>query len=263
MQNNTSECVEIAFQRITRPGQLIGHYTRDDGLGLYQDDVHYYVHDCIIDLSGHGLDDMDEAVAITWGASAVFKRCWIRGAGKLILCGSGDEDKESLEYAKTVLFEDCLLEDFGRRGPEVQGEMCVTLQGCVIRNWGDPSRFSVRNFAVWAHHNGAIDVLHCVFWQDGFWRPLKQMILDLANHIGQAYNDDGILSLFKASTYLPGVCRGVTQNRGIVCCWNCYKNHWWIRLEGNTNAMSKDDADAVIYDRETMVRMLDTTLPTP
>ena len=88
-------------------------------------------------------------MGVVWGSSAVFRRCVIRGAGKLVLCGSGDTDKLNVERGKTVIFEDCILEDFGRRGPEAQSGMRVMLRGCLIRNWGAPDRFDVRSFASW------------------------------------------------------------------------------------------------------------------
>ena len=84
--------IEIANKRITKVGQLGGKYTSDDGLGIYGGGE-YLVHDCIIDLSEYDVDDVDEVVAVTWGSSATFRRCLIRGSGKLFLCGSGDNDK--------------------------------------------------------------------------------------------------------------------------------------------------------------------------
>ena len=92
--------------------------------------------DSIIDLSACPLERLDEAAGITWGSRAIFRRCVIRGAGKLILCGSGDADKLAVERGKVVIFEDCILEDFGRRGPEVQSCMWIILRRCLIRNWG-------------------------------------------------------------------------------------------------------------------------------
>lgn len=50
----------------------------------------WLVEDCLIDLSACPLGQLDEAVGVVWGSSTVFRRCVIRGAGKLVLCGSGD-----------------------------------------------------------------------------------------------------------------------------------------------------------------------------
>ncbi len=254
--------IEIANKRITSIWQLKGDYNRNDGLGMSQNGVIYDVHDCIIDLSDVDLSDQDEAVAVTWGASANFKRCWIKGAGKLILCGSGDENKRFVEEGKTVYFYDCLIEDFGRRGPEVQAGMYVVLQDCVIRNWGDPTRFSDRNFGAWAHHGGSIDAMNCVFWQDKFLRPLKQMIWDFKNHWWQALIDSKGLSIFKPSTYRPGVCRGLTaSDGGSVVCWQCWANHWWIKLEEANDRLSDEKAKELLYRVEARMKLLDTELP--
>ena len=125
----------------------------------------WLVEDCLIDLSACPLTRLDEAIGVTWGSSAVFRRCIIRGAGKLVLCGSGDAAKAAMERGKVAIFEDCILEDFGRRGPEAQSGMRVMLRGCLIRNWGALERFDVRSFAAWAHHGGDIEAVDCVFDQ--------------------------------------------------------------------------------------------------
>lgn len=92
----------IAGQRITAP-DAGGH-----GLGI-SDGQSWLVEDSIIDLSACPLERLDEAAGITWGSRAIFRRCVIRGAGKLILCGSGDADKLAVERGKVVIFEDCIL----------------------------------------------------------------------------------------------------------------------------------------------------------
>lgn len=119
----------IENRYITRPG------SQGDGLTLC-DGQHYVLRNCLIDLSGNDLDEIDEALGITWGCSAEVYNCVFRGAGKLVLCGSGDRDKLSLEHGKQVVFNDCLFENFSQRGPEVQDGMRVELNRCVIRNWG-------------------------------------------------------------------------------------------------------------------------------
>ena len=208
----------------------------------------WLVEDCLIDLSACPLDQLDEAVGVVWGSSAVFRRCVIRGAGKLVLCGSGDTDKLNVERGKTVIFEDCILEDFGRRGPEAQSGMRVMLRRCVIRNWGVRSRFTVRAFAAWAHDGASIRAEDCVFWQDRFLQAgLRGLAVDLANWIGWAWNRRDLNPLH---WLLPGVCRGLTSSQGgTVSAAHCYKNRWWIRLSGHEGPrMRKKDAlDLVTY----------------
>ena len=252
------EQIIIEGRRITAPSSI-----GDDGLRL-SDGKEYLVRDCIIDLSECDLDTIDEAASCTWGSSAIFQRCVIRGAGKLFLCGCGDADKVPIEEGKRVKFYDCILENFGRRGPEVQDGMHIFMQNCLIRNWGDSNRFTVRNFGAWAHSKGRIDAYGCVFWQDTFWRPIRQFIADICDHIGQAWNDEGLRGLIRPSTYIPGVCKGLFATAGgEAFAWQCWKNHWWIYLpwRHTTSMMDEVDAKIMILHLENMASELDAKLP--
>ena len=255
----------ISRRRITSPCEI-----GSDGLCL-ADGQHWDVSECIIDLSVWPLDQIDECAGITLGSSATFRNCVIRGAGKIVLCGCGDESKVPIETGKKVEFFDCILEDGSRRFPEVHDGMQVVMHGCLIRNWGDPDRFNYdrqhpdRNFGAWAHtENSRIDAFDCVFWQDSFWRPLRQMVLDWFRHIEQAWNEEGWRGLFHLSTYLPGVCRGLyATNGGEAYAWHCWKNKWWIALPWRHTTAMMDDVDAkiLISRLETMAAELDATLP--
>lgn len=248
----------ISHRRITSPSDIGG-----DGLEL-SDGQHWDISDCIIDLSGWSLGDIDECCGITRGSSATFRRCWIRGAGKLLLCGTGDAQDIPAETGQHVEFFDCILEDGGRRFPEVQDGMRVLLHDCLVRNWGSPDRFTVRNFGAWAHAGGRIDAVGCVFWQDMFWRPWGQFWRDLGNHIGQAWNDEGLRGLLRPSTYLPGVCRGLLATAGgEAYAWHCWRNHWWIALPWRHTTAMMDDAEALelVRELESMAERLDAELP--
>ncbi len=248
----------LSHKRITSPSEIGG-----DGLGLW-DGQHWNVEDSIIDLSDWHLHDIDESVGITYGCSATFKRCVIRGAGKLILCGCGDKDKVAIETGKRVEFIDCIFENGGRRFPEVQDGMQILLQGCLIRNWGSPSRFTVRNFGSWAHNGGRIDAVGCVYWQDRFLRPLHQMWADWVDHIGQAWRDEGIRGLFRLSTYIPGVCKGLLATAGgEAYAWVCWRNRWWIAFphQHTTAMMDKEQAFELIHRLEEMADRLEKELP--
>lgn len=261
---------KISRQRITRPGQLGAGYTGDDGLGMYQP-LSYEVEDCIIDLSAWPVDQLDEAAAVTWGASATFRRCVIRGAGKIVLCGSGNEEMIPAETGKKVEFFDCILEHGSRRFPEVHDGMQVVMHGCLIRNWGDPDRFNYnkehpdRNFGAWAHTaNSRIDAVGCVFWQDSFWRPLRQMVLDWARQIEQAWNDEGFRGLLRLSTWIPGVCKGLlATDGGEAYAWACWKNRWWIAMpwRHTTEMMSETEARMMVEELDQMAAALDAELP--
>lgn len=234
--------IEIAYQRITRPEQLGFQYADKDGLGLW-DGKAYHIHDCIIDMSQCDPDDIDEAFSVTYGSSALVERCVIRGASKLILCGSGDKNVAEVEKYKTVEFDSCILEDFGRRGPEVQAGMQVIMRKCLIRNWGSTDYFDVRSFGAWAHHEGSITAVNCIFIQENTIFS-KNFFVDLVSHVGQAVNDEGLLALLKPSTYLSGICRGLTATcGGKVAALSCYKNRWWVKMEGAKGRMSEGDAE--------------------
>lgn len=233
----------LAGQTITAPD------TGGHGLDM-SNGQDWLVEDCLIDLSACPLGQLDEAVGVVWGSSAVFRRCVIRGAGKLVLCGSGDTDKLNVERGKTVIFEDCILEDFGRRAPEAQDGVRVLMRRCVIRNWGVRSRFTVRAFAAWAHDGASIRAEDCVFWQDRFLQAgLRGLAVDLANWIGWAWNRRDRNPLH---WIMPGVCRGLTASQGgTVSAAHCYKNRWWIRLSGHEGPrMGKKEALALMAELE-------------
>ena len=237
---------KVAGQRITAP-DAGGH-----GLGI-SDGQSWLVEDCLIDLSAYPLGQLDEAVGVVWGSSAVFRRCVIRGAGKLVLCGSGDAAKIAVEHGKTVTFEGCVLENFGRRGPEAQSGMRVILQDCLIRNWGAPDRFDVRSFGAWAHHGGSIEAVGCVFDQSCLWRGWHIMVRDWLAHIGQSWNDEGPRGLLRPANWLPGVCRGLVATAGgRVQTRHCYATPWWIRLEERRGDMSRKDAAEMVRRLEAM-----------
>lgn len=216
-----------------------------DGISFF-DGKHHELRDCVVDFSAQDLSDIDEALGITWGSSAMITDCVFRGAGKLVLCGSGDTDKKALERGKVVTFRHCLFENFGRRGPEVQDGMRVYLENCVIRNWGYPDRFTVRSFGAWAHGTDSlISAINCVFWQENKWgsHPVK----DLIGHIGQAYNDTGLKGFFSKDAWRPGNWRGlVASDGGIARAYNCYVNHDWITVENCDGWMSETDAISLV-----------------
>lgn len=251
--------IEIAYQRISKPQQLGPQYTDKDGLGLWNGKT-YHIHDCIIDMSQCNPDDVDEAFSVTYGSSALVERCVIRGAGKLILCGSGDKEQAENEKFKFVEFDSCILEDFGRRGPEVQAGMQVIMRKCLVRNWGSTDYFNVRNFGAWAHNGGSITAVNCIFIQENSIFS-KNFFADLVSHVGQAVNDEGLLALLNPSTYVPGICRGLTATcGGKVSALSCYKDHWWISVQNANGKMDAEDAKELIDSLEAMARVLEEML---
>ena len=177
---------------------------------------HYIVKNCIIDASDLEQASVDEACGITHGASAVFDHCLFRGAGKLVLIGSGDKFFAGDEDGKEVIFRHCWFDHFGRRGPEVQSGMICRMEYCLITDWGVPEKFDTRAFAAWAHDGGVIAAYDCVFTQS-IKPTFKQWLKDHLNHIGQAINDHGLLSLFRSDSYVSGYKRACTRDHYDLC----------------------------------------------
>lgn len=194
----------------------LAHY-RDDGIQFAVPGEHFHVTDTIVDLTNMPLEWQDEIVAVSWGASATFERCVFRGGKKACLLGCGDSYKLPDEYGKTVTFKDCVFENFGRRGIEVQNGMVAHLENCLIRNWGHPDFFDVRNFATWAHKDGRVHLDKVVFYREDLRVPLWQRAADHWNHFWQAVKDG---TVFSQPTFQPGIRWGAI-GEGITgkCCW--------------------------------------------
>lgn len=210
----------------------------------------YLVRNCIIDASELEDGSVDEACGITHGASALFQKCLFKGAAKLVLVGSGDKEFAQVEKGKTVTFENCLFDSFGRRGPEVQSGMQVYMKGCVVSNWGDPKHFVKRVFGAWVHNGGFLDIEDSVFYQGN--RPsFKHWLLDHAHHIGQAVNDHGLSVLLEHLTYVSGYKRACTWDPDDDSC-SIQMSHCWassdceIRNELPNDPMSDEEAAAKI-----------------
>lgn len=213
-----------------------------DGAGSYHKGELLLFEDCLIDMSDYALDQMDEAVGVTWGASAEFVRCVIRGAGKLFLIGSGDDDHVKDDNETVVVLRECILEDFGRRGPEVQSGARCFLRDCLVRNWGTPDRFTVRSFGAWAHRGGYIRATNTLF-VNNVKPPLRQSVTDRVNHFFQAIKDEGLSAILDPLTYASGVCRGLTcADTGLVEAYHCYDQLGQIIVQGNFNPMPFEEA---------------------
>lgn len=203
-----------------------------DGLviwGSQTSDEDVSIKNCTIDFSNMPCNKLDENISFVKGARAEVENCLFTGGIKLALCGNGDYPVE--DNLMNINFKNCVFKDFGRRGPEAQDGALVRLENCVIWNWGTESRFDVRSFAGWAHSGARIVASNCVFIQDKFFQcSLKNMIIDILNHIGNDYND-GCLSY---KSFIPGVMKGLfSTDEGSVVAYNeLYKNRW-VYIEGS------------------------------
>jgi len=237
--------ITIENAHITTPGQLGAPYNEDDGIGLAVPGETLLVKNSTIDLGDIPLDEQDEACAVTWGAQARFERCRIIGAGKLFLCGSGDKEHRADEEGRTVSLKECLLDGFGRRGPEVQCGMHVLMEDCVVRFWGSPERFTVRSFGAWAHDCGTIKAIRCVFVNQNHM-TLGQRVADHWHHFWQALHDNGLKAIVDPLTYAAGWRRGLTaSDTGKVEAVDCFASPGVI-LQGQKGSMSRLDASRLI-----------------
>ena len=222
-----------------------------DGIGMC-DGNHYYFRDCIIDLTNWPQEKTDEACGITWGSSAVFENCVIRGAGKLILGGCGDDpddpenekirDKILAERGKTIDFRYCILENFCRRGPEVQGGMVVGLYSSLVFNWGYNKKFDTRAFGAWAHNGGVINANKTIFLK-GDGPTLWHWLLDHIKHFGQAVNERGFFkALFHRDAWLSGYKRALTAGPdGVVTAEHCYATEGLV-VDNHKDPMNEKEA---------------------
>lgn len=203
-----------------------------DGISMCNG-MHWDIKDCIIDLTNWPMYKTDEACGITLGSSATFDNCVIRGAGKSILCGCGDDpddpknalirDKILAERGKVVTFNNCIIENFCRRGPEVQGGMLVRLNNCMVYNWGFNDKFDTRAFGAWAHDDGRIEANATLFLK-GERPTLKHWFQDHWNHFWQCVNERGFFrALFHRDAWISGYRRALTAGPGgSVYATNCY-----------------------------------------
>ena len=200
------------------------------------------IEDCVIDFTALPKNEQDEGISGVNGAKVTMRRCVLINCRKAILAGNGDHPDADAQGAEWLI-EDCILIGCGRRCPEAQDGARVTMRRCWMHNWG--RAFDVRAFGAWAHHGGRIVAEDCIFTQSGGLLSLGVLnaVRDIANHIGQAVNDGGLAALFKARTYLPGVCRGLTADAGgVVGAVRCYRNRPWIRIDGLASVMSEGES---------------------
>lgn len=200
------------------------------------------ISDKVFDLRQCPHADQDEIITGVDGARVHLSRCLILGGIKALLAGNGDHPGNDARYARWDL-EDCVIMDAGRRCPEVQDCVELTMRRCWVHDWG--RAFDVRAFGAWAHRGGRLVAEDCLFTQSGgiFSLGLRTTIADIFAHIGQAWNDEGLPGLLRWQTYLPGVCRGLTSSTGgLVLATRCFRNRPWIRIDNCDPFISRRDA---------------------
>ena len=238
--------IEVHNKVITEPGTLNpAFFTENDGVGCCTDNE-YYIHDSVIDMSN---TTCDEALSFTRGAWGRVERCTIIGAGKLVLCGSGEPEYRHVTQGKSVVFEDCVFADFCRRGPEVQDGMVAYLLRCFVWSWSDPKHFDVRAFGAWAHGGGHIFARDSVFVAPHHL-PFLLSLKDRIAHIGQAVKDDGLRALLRRRTYVAGPRRALTRGPGgYVTRQHCYVGKGLVVDAEDPRPMPRSEAERMAQAR--------------
>ena len=207
----------------------------NDGLTVYGKDGSIEIIGRIFDFRDVPAADQDEVLSGVDGAVVRLRGCAILGGIKAILAGNSDHPCADVKTADWGM-EDCVIIGAGRRCPEAQDGVSITMRRCWVHNWG--RTFDVRAFGAWAHRGAKIIAEDCIFTQSGglFGLGVSNTFTDIANHIGQAVNDNGLRALLRTRTYLPGVCRGLTADTGgLALATRCYRNRRWIQLDGCNN----------------------------
>lgn len=182
-----------------------------DCIQVWGSDGGTLIQDCIFDLSAVPLADQDEAIDCIKGAHVVIERCVFIGCKKAILGGNGDYPAEDKASGVLVLRK-CAFIRCGRRCPEVQDGVLADMGHCWVHDWGVGS-FDVRTFGAWAHNGAALNAWDCVFSRSHSLSR-KDWIVDHLNHLGEAYNDDGIRGIFSPSSWVSGQERGLDYTGG-------------------------------------------------
>lgn len=215
----------------------------DDGVTVYGPAVSTEIIQRVFDFRDAPQNTLDECVDSVNGAVLRVAGCLFIGGIKAVLCGNGDAPINDIRYGR-VEFEDCVFIDCGRRCPEAQDGVTVTMRRCWVHGWGQ--RFDTRAFGAWANRYGTIIAEDCIFTQPfsnrfglGLWRSCS----DIAHHIGQAVNDLGFAALLRSRSYLPGTCRGLTADTGgRVLATRCWRNRPWIRIDNCKKFVGLADA---------------------
>lgn len=211
------------------------------------------ISDRVFDFRDYPTAKQDEVISGVNGAIVRMQRCVILGGIKAVLAGNGDHPGNDMRFGHWEM-EDCFIMGAGRRCPEVQDCVELTMRRCWIHNWG--RAFDVRAFGGWAHRGGRLVAEDCLFTQSGgiFSLGLRTTIADIFAHIGQAWNDEGLSGLLRARTYLPGVCRGLTSSTGgLALASRCYRNRRWIRLENCDPFIGSAEALQIVADIDALM----------
>ena len=218
---------------------------KEDILNLRGPDDTYVVQDCVFDMRP-AIFKQDEAIDGVCGAKITLRRCLFINCEKTLLAGNGDYPQQDAAGA-TWDIEDCVFINSGRRCPDAQHGAQVTMRRCWVHDWGQA--FNERAFGAWARTGATINASDCLFTQSGTRLNLGLLRtgIDVLSHVGNSINMYGLSALFNSRSYLPGVCRGLTEDDGgKVSAINCYKNRPWIVLDNSEGEISEGAARQIV-----------------
>ena len=213
------------------------------GDGSFNEEPTYIFHKCVFDNAGIKSDSYDEGAALINAPNVVFDQCRFSHWGKAVLVGNGDYEENDKNLR--VVFKDCVFENNGRRSPYIQYGKAV-LDGCLIKNWGDPEYFYLKSHGLRVGSSAECDVVDSIFIQEKFWPGFKNFFSDITNQY------DPVL--------IPGNFRGAyAETGGRISLKHCYKNSKLVWFsEKNKNPMTKQEAEEKIKYLETNVPKLNT-----
>lgn len=198
----------MSYSRVIREGFYTAPTSNlgGDCIQAWGSDGGTLIQDCIFDLSAVPLADQDEAIDCIKGAHVVIDRCVFIGCKKAILGGNGDYPAEDQAGGHLTL-RNCAFVRCGRRCPEVQDGVLADMRNCWVHDWG-VGCFDVRTFGAWAHNGASLSVWDCVFSRSHSLSR-RDWVVDHLNHLGEAYNDNGIRGIFSRPSWVSGQRRGL------------------------------------------------------
>lgn len=180
------------------------------------------IDNCVFDLRNTPMDKQDECIDLVKGSKIVISNCIFIGCKKPILVGNGDFPEEDKANG-TATIKNCIFINCGRRMPEAQDGTKVYMYNNWIHNWGVNS-FDVRTFATWAHHGASMQIDKSVYTRTK-GLGIKNYLVDKANHLGEAYNYQGIKGIFSKESWISGKYRAIDESENGSTLFNdCYSN---------------------------------------
>lgn len=95
----------------------------------------------------------------------------------------------------------------------MQDGVRADMRNCWVHDWGVGGSFDVRTFGAWAHAGASLSAWGCVFSRSHSLSR-RDWVVDHLNHLGEAYNDNGIRGFFSRPSWVSGQERGLDYTGG-------------------------------------------------